>query len=840
MSAYFKDITREIKKSIGRFISLLIITALGASSVVGIQATSIDMRMTADKTYKEKNLYDVQIKSTVGFSDDDILNLQNIPGVHIVMPAYIYDVYIFFENETKTARTYALPDELNKIELLEGRLPENIKECVVEKQLLNREKYKIGDTISLGLDDMDDYYDIFDNNEFTIVGAVSSPLYINLYDRGNTNLGDGRLNYYLYVYPDVYQLDVYTDVYILMDGSQNIDNLTDEYFDFAGEWKDQIKLTGDIRVQVKKDEFSDMQKEIDEKRSMLENSPVKLPEMFKELDKAQEKLNNAPTPEWFYFTRKDGLSYESYYQDTLKLKQIGYVFPVVFFLVAILVSLTTMSRMVEEHRTQIGIYKALGYKPVKIIMKYMIYAFFASAPGGISGVVAGSNIFPRVIADAYRHLYKIPPLDTPVPPFISSIAVVSAVGAVLTVTLFTCIKAMHGAPAELMRPKSPPAGKRVLIERFPFIWNRFDFISKVTARNIFRYKKRFIMTLFGVAGCTALLITAFGLRDSVGCIGELQYDKIVKYNSKAYIKEITAPEQKNELDSLLVGDYLYIREESAEVKNNDANFSASLIIPEKSKNFNDFIHLRSHTTGEPVPFDGILLTEKLAREIGVSTGDYFTIITSGEKTYTTKVSGIVENYILHFIYMPPDIYEELFGIKPSFNSILMNDTEQGLAEKLLANDLVRAVVSSEDMKKNITDSADALQIVAVVLIVLACMLAFVVLFNLTNINITERIRELATIKVLGFYDSELAMYIYRENGIVTIMGIILGIFGGIFLNRYVLIAAEVDLLMFPHIIKFQSYILSVALSIVFALFVNWAMNFKLKAIDMVESLKNVE
>jgi len=812
MSAYLKDIIREIKNSAGRFISLIIISALGAASVVGIQATSIDMRIIADKTYKENNLYDIQIKSTVGFNGDDISAIRNTSGVNKVMPTYIYDVYIYFENETRTARTYALPDELNKIEILEGRLPENIRECVVESELLKREKYKVGDKISLGLDNMDDYYDVFDNNEFTIVGVVFSPLYINLYDRGHTMLGDGRLNYYLYLYPDIYKLDVYTDLYVLMEDSKDIDNLTEEYFNISDEWKNQIKSTGELRVQEKKDIL------------------------------AYFKLDNAPTPEWFYFSRKDGLSYESYYQDTLKLQQIGYVFPMVFFLVAILVSLTTMSRMVEEHRTQIGIYKALGYRPVKIIMKYMIYAFGAGVTGSIVGVVLGSNILPRAIVDAYRHLYKIPPLETPVPLFIGSIAVISAVGAILLVTLLTCFNSMYGAPAELMRPKSPPAGKRVFIEKIPFIWNRFDFISKVTARNIFRYKKRFIMTLIGVAGCTALLITAFGLRDSVGGIGELQYDRIVKYNSKAYIKEITTPEQKSELDLILSGNYLYTREETVEAKNNDASCSASLIIPEISNKLNDFMNLRSRTTGEPVPFDGVLLTEKLAREIGVSIGDNFNIITGDEKTYSVKLSGIIENYILHFIFMPPEIYKELFGAEPLFNSILSitDNHESDFAEKLLANDNVRAVINSEDMKKNITDSADALQIVAIVLIILACMLAFVVLFNLTNINITERIRELATIKVLGFYDFELAIYIYRENGIVTIMGIILGIFGGIFLHRYVLIAAEVDLLMFPHIIKPQSYVFSIALSVIFALFVDWVMNFKLKSIDMVESLKNIE
>ncbi|MCL2775737.1 MAG: FtsX-like permease family protein, partial [Oscillospiraceae bacterium] len=805
--------------------------------------------------------------------------------------------YIYYQNknETGTVQTHSLPDNLNKIDIAEGRLPQNENECAVERELLQYGKYKIGDTITLGLDNMDDYHNVLNSSTFTIVGIVSSPLYINAHEHGNTALGDGRVDYFVYLSPEAYKLDVYTDAYILMDGSHDIDNLTTDYYDNADEWEKQIETTGDIRVQAKKDDFADQQTQIDENRAsiddaqkqiddsrkllqdnlsqleslapqgvspeldvqyeQIQNSLNQLDEKQSEIDKnlsdlnsAQEKLSSAPTPEWFYFTRKDGLSYDSYYQDSLRIQKVGYVFPMVFLLVAVLVSLTTMSRMVEEQRTQIGIYKALGYKPVKIVMKYIIYAFIAGVIGGIVGVIAGSNIFPRVIGNAYGHLYNMPHLDTPVPMAISLIAISSALGAVLLVTLITCIGAMRGAPAELMRPKSPPAGKRVLIERIPFVWNRLKFISKVTARNIFRYKKRFIMTLVGVAGCSALLVTAFGLRDSIGGVVGMQYDKVAKYNSQAYLKDITTIGLRTELDSLLAeipGDYVYIRQETI----NSAEFSAYLIVPENPGKLGDFINLRSRATGEAVPLinsrgefdDGVLLTEKLARETGVSVGGSFSMTASDEKVYTVKVTGIVENYVLNYVYMAPDIYRNLFGSDPVFNSILaVSGDTQAFASELLADNDVRAVVNTSDLKKNISHSTDALQVVTIVLIVLACALAFVVLFNLTNINISERVRELATIKVLGFYDSELAMYIYRENILVTAMGIILGIIGGIFLHMFVLNAVEIDLLMFPEIINPQSYIYSVLLTAVFAVFVNLVMNFKLASINMVESLKNVE
>ncbi|MCL2099720.1 MAG: ABC transporter permease [Oscillospiraceae bacterium] len=817
--AYLKDILREIKKSPGRFISLVIITALGTASIAGIQATSVSMRGSADSYYKAHSLYDLQLKSTAGFDEDDISALRGIPGAAVVMPAYIYDVFVYSENESRAVRTYSLPKELNKIEISEGRLPESSGEAAVERRLLRQGGYNIGDTIHLGLDGAVDF--MLGANEAKIVGVIDSPLYINLHERGSTSLGDGRLNFYLYLHEDAYNLEVYTDIYIQMEGSRETGNLTDEYYELLEEWKELIKETGNKRIQQKTDELAG-------------------------LSAAYHGLISYIEPEWFYFTRKDGISFDSYYQDTLRIEQIGYVFPLVFFLVAVLVSLTTMSRMVEEHRTQIGIYKALGYTPAKSIIKYIFYAAAASISGGLFGVAAGIGIFPRVIFDAYAHLYKMPPLVISVPLNISAAAVISAAGAVLAVTFFTCSDAFFGAPAELMRPKSPPAGKRVVIEKIGFVWNRLGFINKVTARNIFRYKKRFIMTLIGVAGCSALLVTAFGLRDSIGGVDVMQFERVVTYSSRTYLREITEPAARERLDSLITGgSHLFIREEVITAQNNNKNLTASLIIPEFPEELFNFINLRARKTGAAVSFGngGVVLTEKLAREIGVGINDSFDIRLSGGRVYKAAVSGIVENYVLHYIYMPPGIYIELFGAEPVFNGILSKNTpeyEAEVTERLLSDSGVRAVVNTEDVKRNLGESTDALQVVTVVLIILACALAFVVLFNLTNINITERIRELATIKVLGFYDSELAMYIYRENGLVAAMGICAGLIGGVRLHGFILNAAEIDMLMFPQIIKPESFIYSALLSCGFAVFVNLVMNFKLVRIDMVESLKNIE
>ena len=1042
MSAYWKDTFREITRSFGRYLSLIIITALGSASVVGILATATDMREIADKTYKQRNLYDIQIKSTTGFSDDDISALRDISDVGIVMPTNVFDVYVYFGDEMRTMRTFALPDELNNIELTEGRIPQTPGECVIESAVLRHQNLHIGDQVTLGLDEMDDYFDVLANDSFKIVGVVVSPFFIIPYDRGSTPLGDGRLDYYMYLHPDAYVLDVYTDAYIQMNGSLGMDNLTDEYYDAADEWARLVELIGDIRVQVKKDEFADAQieindgwqeyhdgvaelnekvsdgrKELDDAEIELKDAKTKLedakieledaqvtldkeisdaeaeinskarelrngtaeinqqraeletgqeeldqgrsalltnlgnlesiapygvsPELDaqynmlyaglaqldekqaeidagrvaidsaerviqdgqrqirnaratleqeradaqaeiddgwaevddgwieyydglaewqdgvetlekeeadalieladakQELEDAQEELDAAPTPEWFYFTRQDSHAFDSYYSDTLRLESIGYVFPLVFFVVAVLVSLTTMSRMVDEQRTQIGIYKALGYKTLSVAMKLLIYAFSAGVTGGVFGVILGSNLFPRVIFGAYLHMYEMPPISTPVPLNTSLVAIATSVSLVLIVTFITSLRSMRNSPAEMMRPKAPPSGKRILIERIPFFWKRLKFTSKVTARNIFRYKKRFIMTLAGVAGCTAILLTSFGLRDSLGAIADLQYGKLVSYTSRAYLKEITTDIQRAELDALLPGQWLYIREES--VAAIGSAFPVSMIVPESGAELSKFMSLNSRVSGETIPLktDSILISEKLARELNISEGSSFGFRLNGGGAHYVKVAGVVENYVLHHIFMPPELYMTMFETKPLYNGVLIISDEASLGA-LPGNSEVRALFHTTDLKENISDSTDALEIVAIVLIFLACSLAFVVLFNLTNINITERIRELATIKVLGFYNEELSMYIYRENIIVTLMGIALGLVAGIFLHGYVLSAAEIDLLMFPRIILPLSYVYAIGLSAVFAVFVNLVMNVRLSRIDMVESLKNVE
>jgi len=836
MSPFWKDILREIKTTKNRFISLLMIALLGAFVVVGIHATAIHMRDAADAAYRRANLYDLQLRHPMGFTPEDVRAIQDAYGVEYVMPTNIVDVYIYVRETRRTMRTYALPvisevDALassvaiNTPTLLEGRLPAAPDEIAIERRLLREGGLSIGDEVALSHSDMGRFFSIFAGDVFTITGIVESPLYLTSI-RGNTTLGDGMLRYFAYLYPGAY-ITTFTDIYVIMHGSRDIHQVSDAYNTAALEWRRQM-----------------------------------------EAFLAEENIGG------FVFTRQNGIAFESYFQDTQRLQSVGYVFPLVFFLVAVLVSLTTMTRMVEEQRGQIGIYKALGYNSGAIFSKYFLYAIISGLAGGIVGAALGSQVVPRIIFDAYGHLYNMPASDHAIPWGIAAVSVLSAVVSVTAAVMFTCLRAVKEEAASLMRPKAPPAGKRVLIEKIPFLWHRMGFINKVTSRNIFRYKRRFFMTLAGVAGCTALLVTAFGLGDSINGVPRLQFEDIILYDAHVHTQtlsyadqamllvltmqgvtmaqneEVTVPdgEAVTQAVSAAVPDALFIRTITADAHTPAGGFSATLIIPEDMQRLPGFVNLVAPSfgflpgrAGEVLPpsgYDGVLVTEKLAREMGIAAGDDFTITLGDGWSYTLRAAGIVENYLLHYIYMTPEYYARLFGQTPRPNGMLIVGNVDIAA--LRQHPAVFGVTNTAWMRDNLRDQTDALGIVTIVLMVAACILALVVLFNLTEINVLERMRELATIKVLGFQDIETAMYLYRENMVVTLMGIGLGLVAGVFLNGFILTTVEIDMFKFPHIILPVSFVMAGGISILFALVVNALTYRKLVAIDMVGALKSVE
>jgi putative ABC transport system permease protein len=863
-----KDIFREFSRNKARFISLVIITALGAMALVGIQATAINMRIAADRTYKEQALFDLHLRSTTGFTDDDIAAIYNTQGVAEVMGSFSFDVYMSIASERHPVRTFSLPNQLNHITLVEGRIPEHYNEIAVEQRILSDGGYNLGDRIVLSLNEPERFEAAMYTDEFTIVGVVSSPLFIN-FERGRTTLGSGVIRYYAYLHPEAYAFEVFTDVYIAMQGSREIFNLSEEYDALAQEWVEILRVTGDARIEVfnadiedARQELEDLRIELEDMRTAINEALVQvenLPEVMRdilveqitagwntyhtgitELNAHYEDLNSIPDPEWHYFTRRDGTAFDAFFQDTLRLQQIGYVFPTVFFLVAILVALTSMSRMVEEHRTQMGTYKALGYASSSLVFKYALYATISGSLGGIGGVAIGSQLFPRIIATAYESLYRLPTLETPIPWGLSLFAIITAVLSVLIITIVTCVLTTSGMPAALLRPKAPKPGKRVFLEKIPFVWKRLGFIEKVTARNIFRYKRRFFMTLIGVAGCTALIVTALGMRDSLDNVAPLQFDEILRYDVIVYTQEIRYPEQRLELESLIPAESrIFSRQETTTVLANSEQNTASLIVPEDVEFLSHFIHLES-PYGVPfnIPNRGAILTEKLARDLGISLGDVVELrMTSGE-VYEIFVRGITENYVFHFVYMSPEYYKEIFDASPYTNTLLLRG-EFDLRE-LLAVDEVRMVVEMSDRERTVRDSTDALNIVVLLILVTSCALSLIVLFNLNIINLAERRRELATIKVVGFQNRETASYINRETLSVTFMGIISGLICGYFLSDFVISSIEIDLIKFPRVVNVLSFVYAAGLSLLFAILVSLITQRKLTGIDMVESLKSVE
>lgn len=573
------------------------------------------------------------------------------------------------------------------------------------------------------------------------------------------------------------------------------------------------------------------------------------------IDDAKAEVDEIEDQEWYVNDRDVLAEYTSYGENADRMRAIGEVFPELFFLVAALISLTTMTRMVEEERTQIGTLKALGYGKGAIAGKYMMYAFLATMGGSIFGVLIGEKLFPYVILYSYQIMYThLPHIVIPYQWSYAVMATGAALACTLLATFYACYKELAAQPAELMRPPSPKEGKRILLERVTLFWKHLNFTWKSAIRNLFRYKKRFFMTIAGIGGCMALMVVGFGIRDSIMCIGTIQYQEIQVYDGMIYLSSSVTEDQIQQIQDAMDGmdkmdRYIEMEmtREPVSVSIDGSTEDVYLCVPEDKDAIEDFMNFRSRTTGEVyhIQDEGVILTEKMANTLDVSSGDTIYLGADGEEKEVT-ITDVCENYMQHYVYMSPELYQELYGEEPEYNSILFDlkdASAQELSqagEELLKYDGVMNVTYTNSIEDQLNTMLQSLDLVIVVLIVSAGLLAFVVLYNLNNINITERRRELATLKVLGFYDTEVSSYVYRENIMLTIFSIVVGIVLGALLHRFVITTVEVDAVMFGRVVKWQSYLYSALFTTAFSLFVNWVMYYKLKKIDMVESLKSVE
>lgn len=580
-----------------------------------------------------------------------------------------------------------------------------------------------------------------------------------------------------------------------------------------------------------------------------------LEEAKQEIAKAEAEIQKIENPEWYVQDRSSALAeYDGYGDNADRMRAIGQVFPAVFFLVAALISLTAMTRMIEEQRIQIGTMKALGYGKFAIAGKYITYALTATLGGSVVGVLFGEKVFPWIIIYAYKIMYQhIPHILVPYHLSYALKATLIAVLCTLAATLMACYKELASVPAELMRPPAPKQGQRIFLERVGFIWRHLNFTWKSSIRNLVRYKKRFFMTVFGIGGCMALMVVGFGLKDSIFEIPTLQYDEIQHYDAAVYYDADLSREEKDEIvngvkDETAVDQEIQVRMQNLEVKSDSETLDVYLTVPESTDHMENFLTFRSRTSSEVYSLEGkgAILTEKAAEALDVEVGDSVKLEDNNLGTKEVEIKAICENYMGHYIYLSPDYYEELFGAQAKYNGILvkLQDGKEDQAEKvgsrLLKNENVLNISYTTSIEDQLDDMLKSLNLVIVVLIISAGMLAFVVLYNLNTINITERKRELATIKVLGFYDIEVASYVYRENILLTLIGALAGMGLGRLLLQFVIVTVEVDEIMFGRVIHFPSYMYSFLFTLGFSMFVNWVMYFKLKRINMVESLKSVE
>ena len=618
--------------------------------------------------------------------------------------------------------------------------------------------------------------------------------------------------------------------------------------------------SGEQELADGRSEYEQAAKEAEEQ---ITDGQEKITDGEKQLTDARQKIADAKAeikkienPKWYVQTREDALTeYQGYGDNADRMRSIGKVFPVLFFLVAALISLTTMTRMVEEQRVQIGTMKALGYGKAAIAGKYIGYALIATLGGSIFGVLAGEKILPFIIIYAYMILYKhLPAILVPYHMSYALQASGIAVACTLIATIASCYKELAAEPAELMRPAAPKQGKRILLERIGIIWKHLNFTWKSTVRNLIRYKKRFFMTIFGIGGCMALMVVGFGLKDCIYEIVSLQYEKVQFYDAATYMSDDISEENRQQLHDYLdqnadIKETIEARMQKTDVKSASGKKTLYLMVPSDNEKIEDFLSFHSRTNKDEVyslKKDEVILTEKMASLLNVKVGDELTIEDEDRGDQTVTVGAICENYMSHYLYLSPEKYEELYGVPAEYNTIIYSvkdgkdDQIEKIGTKLLSMDGVLNVSYTSSIEGRLDDMLRSLNLVIVVLIVSAGMLAFVVLYNLNNINITERQRELATLKVLGFYDGEVASYVYRENILLTIIGSVVGMVLGNLLHRYIILTVEVEEAMFGRQIHWQSYLYSFLFTVAFSLFVNWVMFYKLKKIDMVESLKSVE
>lgn len=874
-----KTTLREIRQSLGRYLAIFAIVALGVGFFAGLKITKAVMIESANDYLQEYQLFDYRLLSTLGFQEEDVQALRQKEHVRAVEGAVEAD--ILYLNETGgegVLRAHTLLEQINGVKLTAGRIPQSPWECIVDS---NRyDETALGSKIILSENNSSEDMEKFAYREYTVVGVAQASAYIQ-FERGNSSLGNGRVDGFMYLLPGGFATEYYTDIYVKFDTDERI--YSAQYDAYMAEqksrWEQYCREQGERRYQAlvgeAETELAEAGKKIEEARAELSENRQTLADAREELirgredyDKARAELEeqiaqaeqeiakaetdiaSIKKPDTYVLGRDTNVGYTLFENDSSIVEGIANVFPVFFFLVAALVCMTTMNRMVEEQRTQIGVLKALGYGNGKIMGKYLFYSGSAALGGCVTGYFLGIFIFPLVIWQAYGMMYRLGDILFVFDWAAALLCLTASLLCSMGTTWISCRHELKTQAAGLMRPKAPKAGKRILLERLGFIWNRLKFLHKVSVRNIVRYKKRLFMMVMGISGCTALLVTGFGVRDSVTNIADQQYAEIQTYQLNVTLsdQDVKTEDAYQELSDLLDsygGTYTYAFETSLDMVGPEGIKSVSLIVAADPAQFEDFVDLHT-SSGEKLSYPGngeIILCNKLAEQYRLKAGDTVRLMDENRREFSAVVSGICENYIFNYVYMSRETCEKALG-DLTFQNLYVNlpeDTDVHEVSAAVMNaENVASVQVNEDMRVRFSSMMSSMNYIVFLVIGCAAALAFIVLYNLNNINITERIREIATIKVLGFYRNETSSYVFRENTVLTAIGCALGLLLGKLLHIYVMHEVNIDMISFDVHVTVLSYFLSVLLTFAFTWIVNRIMAGKLDRINMAESLKSVD
>lgn len=817
MRSVLKMTWRTVRTFFGRFMAILLIVAISAGFFSGLKITTGAILETGEKYLDEQRFYDYRILSTMGFSADAAENYEKLDFVESVEVSRSIDALLLYNEKVSPLKIIELTDNSNLPSLVSGRLPQKAGECLADTDRFGEDD--IGTIYTLSQENDDSTKEMLSVTEFEIVGLVNTPLYLGI-DRGATTIGGGSLDTFIYVTADSFSGEVFTEINVIL--KEDCEIYSDEYSELIDKHIDEIT---NLAETVACERFE----------SLLAQNGITA--------EIAEMLGIYP-PEVYVLTREENAGYLSFENDTSILGSVANIFPIFFIAIAILVCVTTMTRMVDEERTQIGVLKALGFSKSAIMGKYLIYAGCATVIGWTIGFFSCTWALPRIFWLAYNEIYNFAPIEYLFSLELALMTLAISLICILGSTYISCRKELVSVPAALMRPKAGKVGKRVFLEYIKPVWKRFSFLQKITVRNMFRYKQRLFMMLIGIGCCAGLVVTAFGVRDSMTNVGEIQYNDMQRFKIEASFAPEDAELFAKKADAGIDGieSYTLVRKENVDLFAETTMKNCFIVSYSDESELEQMWNITSSGKKIALPERGkALISPKIAEKLSLSAGDMLNIRTADMKEALVEVDEVFDNHIYDYVIVSSETYEDMFGEWRSNQAfITINKDSEVVGERLTEIPEIVGVTQLENMEKTVSGALECLNYIIWMIVFFSGALAFIVIFNLTNINIAERRREIATVQVLGFYPRETEKYVLRENLIMSVMASIIGLPLGRFFHYIVMSMVRIDLVTFNSIVTPISYVAAFICTVLFAVIINQIMKTRLSKINMAESLKAVE